>query len=76
MSKRIILSDTELDILSKALRHVLNDGGDYADSGKIGKAIVRRLCDRLGVLPVASPDAKDSKESVQSSGESNAPTES
>lgn len=49
MSKRITLNSAELKLLDIVLSKVLSDGGDYVESGKIGKDATQRLLRKLGI---------------------------
>lgn len=49
MSKRISLNEEELGILDLVLSKVLDDSGDNALSGKIGKKTVQNLLKKLGI---------------------------
>jgi len=49
MGKRISLNENELYILQILFRNLLTDGGDYVNSGVVGKYYVKTLAKKLGV---------------------------
>lgn len=59
MSIRITLSDFDRKVLGMALKYIMEDGGSYRNSGKIGKEVVMELAQRCGIdlVPTTEPEA-------------------